>query len=407
MERSEHWEKFEFPFIAAIINKCFGSAYNFNATAEQMIASARKTAGLQDFGTDFFMPALEKFCNELSQFKDFHGFGGFLYKNKIRQHLVNRLWAHYWFTQKNNEINVELPQIVLVTGLQRSGTTFLQRLLGSLPDFEGIQSKDIIFPVPTNKSGKYPSLFIPKYALTILDLINPTLKTIHSITPEDLEEEVVLMDHSFMTTLQEILFNDSGYGKWVEQQDQLPIYQDLKMWLQLIRWKKKSRKPIMLLKSPHHMQYLDTFLSVFPTAKILQLHRKPTVVVPSFCSMVYHGKKTFLKGTDSNWIGEHWLRKDGLFVDNCMEVRATNQESFHDVSYTDLKENTLDTLQDILKFCGVKWTEGIELKVKEHLVNHKQHRYGKHIYTKEQFGLTDEKINAQFAKYNEKYKDYL
>ena len=76
-----------------------------------------------------------------------------------------------------------------------------------------------------------------------------------------------------------------------------------------------------VLKTPHHMEYLDVVLDVLPDVRIVQTHRDPGKSIPSFCSMVAHGRGMLSDHVDPEEIGAHWLRKTRRMMERSMSAR--------------------------------------------------------------------------------------
>ena len=90
----------------------------------------------------------------------------------------------------------------------------------------------------------------------------------------------------FLAQFQNHLCDLPSYSKWVESQDHIHAYAQLKKMLQYLQWQNPGReKKRWVLKSPHHLGFIDKFLEVFPDSKVIQTHRDPLKTVPSFCSM--------------------------------------------------------------------------------------------------------------------------
>ena len=141
--------KFEYHLPIRMANSLFGRYARKPFDAERLMTRAQKTSGLTDFGDDFFVEPLKVLVEDINQSTTFHPIGAFLYKNKMFLNLVNRLWAQYWIKTEPQIVN-DLPPSLLITGLQRTGTTFLQRMIGNLPEFRGVISWEIVNPVPTS-----------------------------------------------------------------------------------------------------------------------------------------------------------------------------------------------------------------------------------------------------------------
>lgn len=396
---------FTYPTGVNIINSLFKSWADEKFEVDELLSAAQEKAGLTDFGDDFFIEPMTQLLQDAAANTNFHPLGAFLLKKKVIINLVNRLWSQYWL-KREPSIAKPLPPKVLITGLQRTGTTFLQRLLGALPEFRGVISWEVVNPVPKSSKKTYYGMYEAQLAHKAINFLSPEFKSIHSVKHDSLEEEVVLMDHAFASTATQSVLNVPNYAKWLEQQDQTRAYQDLKMWLQFILWREPAQK-YMLLKSPHHMEYMDMFMSVFPDTKIIHTHRQPKETLASYCSMVMAGKKIFSDHADSYEIGRYWLQKDVRFVDKFLEYRSRNEEKFYDVAYKNLVNNPILIAKEIYVHLDLEWTDEHTSLATEFYKNHRKNKFGKHQYTIEDYGLTEAQVDQAFGGYIDQFKDHL
>ena len=396
---------FTFPVGVKLANKLLASYKDKVLVPEELIEKARKKSGLKDFGSDFWIEPMHHALEDLNKSTQFHPLGAYLYEQKVIQNLINRLWTQYWL-KEDTSIDKPLPPAILITGLQRTGTTFLQRLLGALPEFRGVISWEIVNPVPLSKKKTYYGKYLAWAGHKALNYINPEFKAIHAINYNSLDEEVVLMDHCFMSSIIEAAMTAPNYGRWLEQQDQKPAYRDLKMWLQFLLWRMPAEK-FLLLKSPHHMEYLPDFSAIFPGTRIIQMHRDPIETMASYCSMMHFSKKMFQPVSDPYEVGEHWLRKNKRLVQYCEEYKKENSDQFIDVSYKDLVKDPIVVAKGIYSELGLDWTENHTDMALKYCVEHKKNKYGKHIYNLTDYGLNEEIVTDHFRPYREKYRDLL
>ncbi len=398
-------QEFSFPTGVTVLNKLFKSYADKPFNVQQLLDKAQSKTGLTDYGDEFFMEPLQQLVNDINEHTQFHALGAFMLKNKILINLINRLWSQYWL-KRNPEILKPLPPKVLITGLQRTGTTFLQRLLGNLPEFRGVISWEIVNPVPKSKKKTYYGKYEAQLAHLALNYIAPDFKSIHSVRHDSLEEEVVMMDHAFVSTATQAALNVPNYATWLEQQDQTRAYQDLKMWLQFLLWRQPA-KDFLLLKSPHHMEYMDSFMSVFPDTQIIHMHRRPEETLASYCSMVLAGKKLFSDVADPNKIGAYWLKKDARLVRHCMAYRENHDDKFYDIAYRQLVSDPIQTAQAIYKKLGLVWTDDHTISTQEFCAEHKKNKFGKHEYSIEDYGLSKYQVSEAFSTYIDRFGDYM
>ena len=65
----------------------------------------------------------------------------------------------------------------------------------------------------------------------------------------------------------------------------------------------------------------------------------------------------------------------------------------------------METIRKIYSHFNLNLTPGAEAAMQRYLEENPQNKHGKHEYTLEQFGITDEDINKNFAEYLRYFKD--
>ena len=365
---------FSYPLGVRLANRLLSSYKHKDFNQDELIDKAIKKSGLDDFGDMFWMEPMKIALTDLNKSTNFHPLGSFIYEQKIIINLVNRLWSQYWIKQ-DKSIQRSLPPSILITGLQRTGTTFLQRLLGALPEFRGVISWELMNPVPISKKRTYFGKYQAMAGHKALNYINPEFKAIHAVGHNSLEEEVVLMEHCYMSSILEAALTTPNYSRWLEQQDQRPAYKDLEMWLQFLLWRQPANK-YLLLKSPHHMEYLDDFSTVFPNTKIIHTHRHPKETMASYCSMIHLSKKLFQPFSDPYAVGQHWMRKNQRLVKHCREYKKEHQDQFLDIAYNELVSDPVKTVEGIYRELNLSWTEKHKRLALKYCEEHKKNKYG-------------------------------
>ncbi len=152
------------------------------------------------------------------------------------------------------------------------------------------------------------------------------------------------------------------------------------------------------------MEYLDVILQVFPEASIVQTHRDPQKTTGSFCSMVSHGRGVFSDEVDAREVARHWMRKVNRLMQRSINVREQcEQKRFIDVSYYDLVSDPISQVARIYEFAGIPFDQSAAEAAESTSKRNVQNRYGKHIYDLEDFGLTQDAIEHQYAFYRRRY----
>ena len=99
---------------------------------------AKRKTGLADFGDDGHVHALEVLVTSINDEAKLTATGRLIQKSRLTSALVQRLRIEELFRKHPEIHDIDLGKIIMVTGLQRSGTTLLQRLLNTNPDFRGV-----------------------------------------------------------------------------------------------------------------------------------------------------------------------------------------------------------------------------------------------------------------------------
>ena len=370
-----------------------------------LLKAAKRQTGLNDFGEGDFITPLQKLLKSIREEARLHAFGEYITKVRLLGILHNRLRANYYFKQYPEILEQEVDPLIVITGLQRTGTTKLHRLLAADPDTRALLSWEALNPAPLiGKEDKDPDPRVrqAKTSEKGLRYISPDFFAIHPVEYNAPEEDILLLDNSFISTVPEATMYVPSFAAWVEEEDQTPAYEMMKKMLKLLQW--QNRKQRWVLKTPHHLEFLDTLCKVFPGTQIIQTHRNPVVTLASFCSMVYHGMRIFSDQVSPEEVGKHWHRKVKRMLQKAMDFRETNPEApVIDIDYKKLIGNTLEEIERIYAFSGIEFTPEISAKISETINQNPPNKYGVHKYQLHDFGLEENTVNEGFMKYFERF----
>ena len=79
----------------------------------------------------------------------------------------------------------------------------------------------------------------------------PGFFAIHPVEHQAQEEDILLLDVSFMSTTPEATMQVPAYAAWLEQTDQSLAYAYGAKLLKLLQWQRSAK--YWVLKSPHHL----------------------------------------------------------------------------------------------------------------------------------------------------------
>jgi hypothetical protein len=368
---------------------------------ESLKEAAFKATGLSDFG-DFWEEPLIVMLKSINEEANLHPIGQFITRQRIINLLSVRLRAEDYFKRYPEILEQELYPCMVIVGLQRTGTTKLQRLLAADPDNRAILSWEALNPAPlkgddtTNKARKK----IAKTSVKALQYMSPGFFAIHPLEYEAPEEDVLLLDVSFLSTTTEATMNVPTYATWLEKTNQSPAYEYMVKLLKLLQWQKPAKR--WVLKTPHHLEFLPLAKKHFGDVQFIWTHRDIMECIPSFLSMVSYSRILFSKDVKQNDVAKHWIRKNGYMLKNALKYRNENNDNliFTDISYKALVKDSLAAIKQI--YADRRETISPELKTifeKSNSENPKG-KYGIHKYNLEDFGVDEAYIRKFTTEYD-------
>jgi hypothetical protein len=290
----------------------------------------------------------------------------------------------------------------MIMGLQRTGTTKLHRLLAADPDNRVLKSWEAINPAPLCKRwrtrDKRPR--IARISEKALRLMAPGFFAIHPVEYQAPEEDILLLDTTFLSTTPEATMHVPSYASWLEKTDQSLAYAYMVKLLKFLQWQQPAKR--WILKSPHHMEFLDLADEHFHDITFLWTHRDLERSIPSFLSMVSHSRVIFSDNVSKNDVAAHWVPKTGYMLNKGISFRKNNRKNrkFIDIEYAEFLNNSIGELKGIYNHDG-GMDETLEKKILQADNDNPQGKYGIHEYSLADFGLTENDIRRQSINYQE------
>ena len=372
---------------------------------DKLVKHAMRKTGLSDFGDDGHLEALQVLVGSINDESQLTPTGRLIQKSRLADALIQRLRIQDQLKRHPEIDDIDLGPVIVITGLQRTGTTLLHRLLYSHPDIRGISGEEALAPVPAADAVNRAERSRRRRAMLAertISYLAPDFMAVHPIDREQPEEDVLLLDLNFMSQSAEAILHVPSYSRWLEGQDHTQAYEYFRRILKVLTWQRPA--PAWVLKTPHHLEYLDVLLKVFSDATVVQTHRDPRVAVTSFCSMVAHGRGMFSDWVDPTEIGHHWSYKAHRMVEWAMKTRAgTPGGRFIDISYYSLIRDPITQLRQICGAAGISFDDEAQGLAEQYVAANPQNRFGKHEYRLEHFGLDEAVIDEAFAAYRETY----
>jgi hypothetical protein len=310
---------------------------------------------------------------------------------RLENLLSVRLRAEHYFKKHPEILEQPLYPVMVIIGLQRTGTTKLHRMLASDPDTRALQSWEALNPAPMNgelKSGE-KRIKIAKLNENALKIMSPGFFAIHPVEHLAPEEDVLLLDVSFLSTTAEAIMHVPSYSYWLEKTDQSVAYEYTAKLLKLLQWQRPASR--WVLKTPHHLEFLDLAQKYFDDVQFIWTHRNVQECIPSFLSMVAHSRILFSNEVDGNEVAQHWVKKIGYMLSQAMDYRMKNAHNNHitDVLYKDLVNDSMSVLNRIYSKQNLEISPELQKVFDAAEKSNPRGKYGSHHYAHEDFGIDE------------------
>lgn len=361
--------------------------------------------GLKNFGCPSHIEALEQLVHSLNHEADLNEAGEQMFHARILNSLKNRLRMEAWIERHPEILEEQLEPPVVIVGLPRTGTTMLHRVLASDSRFFAPLWYEVRNPAPYmdwQPGSADQRLLEARAEVDALLAANPELAAIHPMDPEGADEEILLLEHSFYSYTPNAFANLPGYGDWVASHDNRPAYQYLKRQLQFLQWQKKRRGEQgqrWLLKSPHHLHFMEVLLETFPAATVVATHRDPVITIPSIASFHYNLWLTTCDNPDKHHIARQWSAMFARGIEHTLAVRAAQEERFFDVQFDDSTADPFGVIERLYEFIDLQLTPQARAAMNAHREQNKREDRAAHAYTLEEYGLSENQIRQDFAAY--------
>jgi hypothetical protein len=318
-----------------------------------------------------------------------------------------RLIAHLERHPEVRDVKLEVAGVIVVG---RGGSTLLQRLLASSPQLTSARYWELAVPVP--EIDEVPGDVARRVAqgqarVDAMYEATPELKGMHPMDAMTYDEEIVLMERSFLSLMFCSYFNLPDYMAWQRAQDHTKAYEELKLWLQVLTAQSpQRRKQRWLLKSVHHLLSggMNCLLRSFPDAKIIVTHRDMESVIASSASGQSMLLGNFANRVNDRELGPRWLDLYRIALRDMIAIRSTQPASrFIDIQFRDLVADPLAQYRKTMQRMGLTVSAEDEAGAARWIVENSRDKHPAHSYRLENYGLTRPMIDDAFGFYHETY----
>jgi len=380
---------------------------SFAETEPLMHQAASGATGLSDFGDPHYLTGLRVFLRALDSDLTPTPFGKAFAFGGIVGALIARLRAVQGWKDRPDCLERPIRKPLVITGVPRTGTTALHKLMSMDPQFQGLDRWLTMAPQPRPPRDTWAGN--PDYQACVANLkaffdAAPEMRAAHDMVADEVDECLEVLKSTFVSNFWGSSYPVPSYDRWWMAQDETPAYRHYARALQLIGADDPDRR--WLVKNPGHIWHPEGVLDVFPDACIIQTHRDPAKSMPSLCKILVQARGIVVgaDAVDAKAIArrevDYWSRS----VEKMARVRERLPASqVFDVDHRAFRRDPMGTITTLYGHFGLDLSQAAEHAMLGWIENAAEEDKGSHQYTLEEFGLRQEEIHARFDAYMQRH----
>jgi len=375
---------------------------------EELIKAASRRVGHDDFGDASFREPLRRLVSSFQAEAHLHPLGRLTVRRQLTMLLVNRLRMQDTRRRHPGIVEQQIRRPLIITGLPRTGTTFLHGLLALDPANRVPLTWETLYPSPPPEAETYHvdrRIALVDRQLRWFHRMVQDVNRVHPIGARLPEECLVILGHSFMSHLFVASHRLPSYLDWLESQDLRPSYEIHRRFLQHLQWRCPGER--WALKTPAHMFDFEAMFETYPDACVVMTHRNPIEVIASNASLTATLKSAFSDEVDPVEVGRECTRRWSEALRRALRSRdhgSIPSERFLDLYYTDLVADPVAAVEKVYGHFDLPLPNGLRDKVREFVNRNPKNRFGTHRYHLHDFGLDFQEEEKRYAAYRERFR---
>ena len=374
--------------------------------------AAEKIAGHSDYGSDSFMPGLEKMCWSLENESELNQMGRMIMHRQISNALAGRLTIVAW--EKENPAAAQAPIVkpLFIIGLPRTGTTILFETLAANPDLRAPltwECRDFALAHNyTAPAQEDPRILKLGRQMSQVDRLMPGFTAIHHFGPFIPTECIGLTLLDMASEQVAALTWMPSYRKFLLENDFSTAFDWHRRGLRYLQSTQPDKS--WILKTPMHTGYLDMLVKFYPDARFIHNHRDPMTVISSVANLYRVSRSGWTDQPNTNARAQSDAHYYLEFIRRTLAFRANDPEEntrFFDVSFNTFVSDPMPLISQLFTHFERPLTDEGFNAMEHYLKNRPRGKFGKHHYSAEQFGFTEEEYAPLYKDYLDRFSDYI
>ena len=369
---------------------------------EDLLAQARRETGFSDFGDVEFLGPLRRLLAACSAPEaNLSLFGRLATQWDVVRFLSNLLRFEAEEASRPEIADQRIERPIFITGLPRSGTTFLHRLMMQDADNRAPQVWQTIFPWP-NRVGPDRRVAHVARQLKMFEWLAPEFRALHPLEATSPQECSEITAHVFRSFRFDTNYHVPSYRRWLDADvsRHLPAYQFHRRFLSHLQYQDRTVGQ-WVLKCPEHVFALHAIRAVYPDARLIFVHRDPVKVLLSVAHLTEVLRRPFTRSLDPKLIGRDESARWLSGAERMMETGddAGLPEPVCHVHHMDLISDPVATVDIVYRHFGMHLPDAAAAAIERYVTELPNGGYGPRHYAFADHGLDEAAERERFRPY--------
>jgi hypothetical protein len=380
----------------------------FEFAWDQLHDTVIRETGCTDFGAADYHTGLRVCLQSMDYDPHFHAAGRELAWRGIVDALAARARACTALAAHPGHADVPIIAPIVVTGVPRTGTTALHRLLAVDPRLQGLQTWLLNSPMPRPPRENwpdYPAFQQSVAAIEARTALAPERKAAHQSAADGVEECCGILRQSFVTNILNCMgWSSATYDAWWQQQSEADAYRHLHACVQMIGMNDSDKR--WLLKNPGHIEHLHEIFAVFPDAKVIQTHRDPAKAMPSMISLLGRLHPAYEEGRYDQRLRNMLRRETEKWANAARKteaVKTAHPGQSLDIIHADFHADPMGIMERVYAFIELELTKEVRALLTQRIAAKPELAHGAHRYDITDYGMSEAEVREVFGDYVERY----
>jgi len=371
--------------------------------SKDLLRAASRRAGLDDFGDMSFLGPLQRLLDACVEEASLSVVGRLALRWDMVRFLTNLLEMREAERRAPAITLQRIERPIFITGLPRSGTTFLHRLMMADRENRAPLVWQTIYPYPPRDGADRRVARVTRQ-LRAFERLAPQFRGLHPLSATSPQECSEITAHVFRSLRYDTTYRTPSYRAWLDSAGHEPAYQFHQRFLRHLQFQDVSAGTgagRWVLKCPDHVFALDAIRRVYPDAGLVFVHRDPVNVLLSVAKLTEVLRAPFTQRHDPTEIGRQesarWLEGTRRMMRAEADLRLV--EPICHVHHLDLITDPLATVESVYRHFGLALSPDASVNMGRMVGRQPNGGYAEHAYRFEDHGLDATAERAKFRDY--------